>query len=157
MPSRRPPEGAGYQLGLGGQAWQRAVAHHQRLPPETKLIGLRQVDGMAQRSRVKGSETPQSARGTSGHRTAIRDGTDAQAGRPAPTLCVSPNSRPNRNPLSMPQLPTSGQAGLTWTAGPTNMQTHDFFAGLAADRDQYVGSLGGDVRNLGAQYFASRS
>jgi len=49
--SRRHPDDLpkGYQLGPGRQAWQLQSRGHHRLPPGTKLIGLRQVDGMAQR------------------------------------------------------------------------------------------------------------
>ena len=40
----------------GGKRGKVRSRDHHRLPPGTELIGLRQVDGMAQRSRVGASE-----------------------------------------------------------------------------------------------------
>ena len=55
----------GYQTDPGGQAWQRPTDWHRRLPPGIGLIGLRQVDGMAQPGAVsEGNPTPHRAAST---------------------------------------------------------------------------------------------
>jgi len=53
VPSRRPPEGAISSVPGGKRGKVRSRDHH-RLPPGTELIGLRQVDGMAQRESCRG-------------------------------------------------------------------------------------------------------
>ena len=60
VPSRRPPEGAISSVPGGKRGKVRSRDHH-RLPPGTELIGLRQVDGMAQRESCRGRRSKSGA------------------------------------------------------------------------------------------------
>ena len=63
VPSRRPPEGA-ISSRPGGKPGKVRSRDHQRLPPGRELIGLRQVDGMAQREPCQESEQTPGANGS---------------------------------------------------------------------------------------------
>ncbi len=49
----------GYQLAPGGKRGNVRSRDQRGLPPGSELIGLRQVDGMAQREPCRGSEQPE--------------------------------------------------------------------------------------------------
>ena len=92
VPSRRPPGGLSARF-RGASMATYGSPDHRRLPPGTELIGLRQVDGMAQRAPCRGaSEQTRSERRSPSRHAPTRGDMKQQVRRHSPAPPDPPHS-----------------------------------------------------------------